>query len=66
MAIVEASKGQSGPTLNKVLRFCYSYDPIGQTYVMNVTKISGTLILFFAIIFLLVLIFKSKKKKNLI
>lgn len=65
MAIVEASKGQS-PTLNKVLRFCYSYDPVGQTYVMNVTKISGILILFFASIFLLVLIFKSKKKKNLI
>ena len=63
MAIVEASKGQSGPTLNKVLRFCYSYDPVGQTYVMNVTKISGTLILFFAVIFLLVLIFKSKKRK---
>lgn len=66
MAIVEASKGQSGPTLNKVLRFCYSYDPVGQTYVMNITKISGTLILFFAVIFLMVLIFKSKKKKNLI
>lgn len=66
MAIVEASKGQSGPTLNKVLRFCYSYDPVGQTYVMNITKISGTLILFFAVIFLLVLVFKSKRKKNLI
>ena len=66
MAIVEASKGQSGPTLNKVLRYCYSYDPVGQTYVMNVTKISGTIILFFAILLLLVLIFKTKKKKNLI
>lgn len=66
MAIVEASKGQSGPTLNKVLRYCYSYDPAGQTYVMNVTKISGTLILFFAALFLLILIFKPKKKKNLI
>lgn len=66
MAIIEASKGQSGPTLNKVLRFCYSYDPVGQTYVMNITKISGTLILFFAVVFLMVLIFKSKKKKNLI
>jgi protein SCO1/2 len=66
MAIVEASKGQSGPTLNKVLRFCYSYDPVGQTYVMNITKISGTIILFLAVLFLLILIFKSKKKKNLI
>jgi len=62
MAIVEASKGQPGPTLNKVLRYCYSYDPEGQTYVMNVTKISGTLILFFAAVLLLVLVFKKKKK----
>ncbi|HPE74988.1 MAG TPA: SCO family protein [Draconibacterium sp.] len=66
MAIVEASKGKSGPTLNKVLRFCYSYDPVGQTYVMNITKITGTIILFFAILFLLILVFKSKKKENLI
>ncbi len=66
MAIVEASKGHSGPTLNKVLNYCFSYDPEGQTYVMNVTKVSGTLILFFAVVLLLVLIFKSKKKKNLI
>lgn len=63
MAIVEASKGQSGPTLNKVLRYCYSYDPERQTYVMNVTKISGTLILFFAAIFLLILVFKPRKRK---
>lgn len=63
MAIVEASKGQSGPTLNKVLRFCYSYDPIGQTYVMNITKVSGTLILFFGVIFLLILVFKPKRRR---
>lgn len=63
MAIVEASKGQSGATLNKVLRFCYSYDPVGQTYVMNITKITGSIILFFAAIFLLVMIFKPKRKR---
>jgi len=63
MAIVEASKGQSGPTLNKVLRFCYSYDPVGQTYVLNVTKVSGTIILFLAMVLLLVLVVKPKRKK---
>ena len=62
MAVVEASKGQSGPTINKVLRYCYSYDPAGQTYVMNITKVSGTLILFFASLLLLVLVLKPKKK----
>lgn len=64
MAIVEASKGKSGPTINKVLRFCYSYDPEGQSYVLNVTKISGTLILFFAVVLLLVLVLKPKRKKS--
>ncbi len=63
MAIVEASQGKSGPTFNKVLRFCYSYDPEGQTYVMNVTKISGMLILFFGTIFLLIMILKPKRTK---
>ncbi|WP_347838827.1 SCO family protein [uncultured Draconibacterium sp.] len=63
MAIVEASKGQSGPTLNKVLRFCYSYDPVGQTYVLNITKVSGTIIMFFALVLLLYLVVKPKRKK---
>lgn len=64
MAIVEANKGQSGPTINKVLQFCYSYDPVGQTYVLNVTKIAGTIILFFALVIFLYLIFKPKKKQQ--
>ena len=63
MAIVEASKGQSGPTLNKVLRFCYSYDPVGQTYVLNITKVSGTIIMFFALVLLLYLVVKPKRRK---
>ncbi len=66
MAVVEASKGQAGPTINKVLRYCYAYDPDGQTYVLNVTKISGTVILFFALVFVLYLVFKPKQRvKNL-
>lgn len=66
MAIVEASKGQSGPTLNKVLQFCYSYDPIGQTYVLNITKVSGTIIMFFAVVLLLFLVVKPRRKKKII
>ncbi|MHA7112018.1 SCO family protein [Sunxiuqinia elliptica] len=63
MAIIEANKGQSGPTINKILQFCYSYDPKGQTYVLNVTKVAGTIILFFAIVIFLYLILKPKRKK---
>lgn len=64
MAIVEASAGKSGPTINKVLRYCFSYDPEGQKYVFNITKITGTLILTSALILLLVLIFRKGKSRT--
>jgi protein SCO1/2 len=64
MAVVEASQGKSGPTINKVLKFCFSYDPEGKKYVLNVTKISGGIILTFAALFLLTLIFKSRKNRK--
>lgn len=63
MAIIEASKGTSAPTINKIMQYCFSYDPVGKAYVLNVTKISGTLILFVAFLFFMVLIFKPKSKK---
>lgn len=62
MAIVEASQGISGPTINKILQYCYTYDPVGQQYVLNVTKISATIILFIGLIILLVLALKPRKK----
>lgn len=61
MSVVEASKEVSGPTINKVLQFCFSYDPVGKRYVFNITKISGTLILSAALIFFAFLVLKRKK-----
>lgn len=64
LALAEASKGQSGPTINRVLEFCYSYDPQGRQYVLNVTKVAGALILFIALVIFIVLIIKPKRKKT--
>lgn len=61
MSVVESAKEVSGPTINKVLQFCFSYDPEGKKYVFNITKISGTLILGAALILLAFLVFKKKK-----
>jgi len=65
MAIIEASKGQSGPTINKILQYCYSYDPAGQQYVLNITKVAGGIIMLIALVLFLVLalkpIFRRKK-----
>jgi protein SCO1 len=63
MALVEASEGRIGPTINKVLQFCYSYDPAGQTYVLNITKIVGTIIIFFSLVLLLALSIKPLTRK---
>lgn len=62
MSLMEAAEGKSGPTVNRVLQYCYSYDPEGQKYVLNITKISATLILFFAVVLLLVLFLYKKRK----
>lgn len=65
LAVIEASKGIPGPTVNRILQFCYSYDPVGQSYVLNITKVAGILILVLAGLILLVLTVKPKKKHSL-
>ncbi len=63
MAVVEASKGKSGPTINKILNYCFAYDPEGKKYVFNITKVAGSIILVFALIFLLWLTLGKMRKK---
>ncbi len=65
MAIVEASEERSGPTINKMLKYCFSYDPEGQKYVLNFTKISGTIILVLAFLLLGTMLVKVRKKKSI-
>jgi len=46
MAVTEAGAGRTGPTIARFLRFCYSYDPSGHRYYLDVTRVSaGFLIL---------------------
>lgn len=65
MAIVEASQGKAGATLNKVLNFCFTYDPAGKQYVLNVTKLGGIMIMFFATVLLLFLVLKPNNKSKI-
>lgn len=62
MALVEAAEGRSGPTINKILNYCFSYDPEGKKYVFNITKVAGTIIIVLAVGLLLYLIFSKRKK----
>lgn len=64
MAIIEAGKEQSRPTINRVLQFCFSYDPEGRRYTLAVTKISATIIIFLALVLFLTLLIRSNRKKR--
>lgn len=41
LALMEAQDGITGPTIARFLQFCFSYDPEGNKYVLNATRIVG-------------------------
>ena len=63
MSVIEAQKGISQPTINKVLQFCYAYEPEGRRYTLEITKLAGTFILIIVLTLFLVLIIRRKKKE---
>jgi protein SCO1/2 len=63
MAITEASEGISAPTVNRILQFCFAYDPVGQKYVLSMTRVSLPLITFSSVIIVLILVVRTRKKK---
>lgn len=62
MALIDAESGKTNPTIAKVLQYCFSYDPEGRRYSLNITRIIGTFTLLGVGLFLSILIFKKKKK----
>lgn len=64
MAIIEAQKGLSRPASSKILEYCYAYDPQGKRYVIDVLKVSGTIIIVIIGIFALSLFIRKKLKKT--
>jgi protein SCO1/2 len=61
ITMVEAADGKIGPSINRLLAFCYSYDKNEDSMVFNITKVAGTLIMFFAVVIFLVLVFMRRK-----
>lgn len=63
MAVYEAHEGRTGPTIAKVMKFCFAYDPEGKRYAFDIVRVSGVLIVGFAGVFALVFLRKPRKKK---
>lgn len=62
MAIIEAQKGIARPTINRILEYCFAYNPASKTYSIQITRIIGAITLIIAFIILGILLFKKKKK----
>ncbi|MCT4615606.1 MAG: hypothetical protein N4A49_12110 [Marinifilaceae bacterium] len=60
MSLIDAAEGKIGPTVNRLLEFCYSYDPQGKTYVLSITKVTGSIIIFISLLAFLFLVFRRK------
>ncbi len=61
MAIIEAQKGIARPTINRILEYCFAYNPASKTYTIQITRILGSFIIVIALIIFIVLIVKKKK-----
>ena len=64
MALVEASHGMIGPAISKVVQFCFSFDPKGHKLVFNALRVTGTVTLFFAALFILFLFWKGRRRSS--
>jgi protein SCO1/2 len=64
MAVNEATKGTVSSTGHRVLMYCFSYDPLKKSYVFNILKVVGTVVVVFAASFFAYLMLTTKKKRT--
>jgi protein SCO1 len=63
MSIMEASTGTVGPTIAKVLRFCFSYDPQNRAFIFNTLKVTAIVTILVACGLVLYLVLAARKRK---
>jgi protein SCO1 len=62
MSLMEAADGTVQPTIARVLRACFSYDPKSRRLVFNTLRVSATVILSLLGIFITYLVISGKKR----
>jgi protein SCO1/2 len=63
MSLMEASTGTVGPTIAKVLRFCFRYDPQNRKLVFNTLRVTASVTLAIAAALVLYLIIASRRRR---
>jgi protein SCO1/2 len=64
MGVYEASTGTVRPTTARLLNFCFSYDPVGRTYVFNLARVVGIVMITSIVFFIIFLVFSTRKKRG--
>jgi protein SCO1 len=64
MSLLEASTGTVGPTIARVLRFCFSYDPQNHKLVFDILKVTAIVTLAVAAALVLYLVLASRRRKT--
>ena len=64
MGVYEAAQGTVKPTTARLLRFCFSYDPAGRTYVFNLARVVGVVMAVSVAFFLTFLLFSTRRQRR--
>lgn len=64
LGLLEAGEGKVGPTISKILLFCFRYDPENKRYVFDILKVTATVTMFFLAIFILWLVISTRRKRK--
>ncbi len=69
LALIEAADGKIGGSqvLNRVLLYCFHYDPVGKKYAVaaiNLMKIAGAAVLAMLVIMITVLVRSEKRRQE--
>ncbi len=64
MANMETAQGKEVSLVGKMIQFCFSFDPEGKTYTVNLLKIFGAGIILAAAVFVVFVLVKPQKGKR--
>jgi protein SCO1/2 len=64
MALTEAAAGRVGSPAQRVLMYCFSYDPLKKSYVFNILKVTATVMILSVASFFAYLMISSRKKES--
>lgn len=64
MAMTEANEGRAGLSIKRALAYCFSYDPQGKHYALDVLRVTGVAVVGLAIVLLLALTFGGRRKRK--